>query len=54
VFDVTGGNIAMYSEPVKLKAIDKKEGLWTIEELIKQVPTILPEGYANPAPPVKE
>ncbi len=54
VFDVTGGNIAMYSEPVKQKAIDKKEGLWTVDELIKLVPTILYEGYKNPAPPSKE
>ncbi|MFC1952726.1 SDR family NAD(P)-dependent oxidoreductase [Chloroflexota bacterium] len=49
VFDVTGSNIAIYSEPVKMKAIDK-EGMWTIEELIKQVPGILPDGYKNPAP----
>ncbi|MBN2238769.1 MAG: SDR family NAD(P)-dependent oxidoreductase [Dehalococcoidales bacterium] len=54
VFDVTGGNITMYSEPVRMKSIDKKEGIWTIDELIKQVPTILPEGYKNPAPPSKE
>jgi NAD(P)-dependent dehydrogenase (short-subunit alcohol dehydrogenase family) len=50
VFDVTGGNIAIYSEPVKLKSIDKKEGLWTIEELIEQVPKVLLQGYKNPAP----
>ena len=49
VFDVTGGNIAIYSEPVKKKSIDKKDGLWTVDELIKQVPTLL-EGYKNPAP----
>ncbi|HEY95073.1 MAG TPA: SDR family NAD(P)-dependent oxidoreductase [Dehalococcoidia bacterium] len=54
VFDVTGGNITMYSEPVRMKSIDKKDGLWTIEELIKLVPTILPEGYQNPAPPAKD
>jgi 3-oxoacyl-[acyl-carrier protein] reductase len=51
VFDVTGGNIAIYSEPVKRKAIDKKEGLWTLEELIDLVPKVLLEGYKNPAPP---
>lgn len=54
VFDVTGGNIAIYSEPVKMKSIDKKTGLWTIDELVKLVPTILPEGYKNPAPASKE
>jgi len=51
VFDVTGGNIAIYSEPVKKKSIVKKEGLWTVEELIEQVPRVLLEGYKNPAPP---
>lgn len=54
VFDVTGGNITMYSEPVRMKSIDKKDGLWTIEELIKQVPAILPEGYKNPSPASKD
>lgn len=49
VFDVTGSNIAIYTEPVKAKAIDK-EGIWTIEELIEQVPGILPKDYKNPAP----
>jgi len=51
VFDVTGGNIAIYSEPVKKKVITKKEGLWTVEELIGLVPKVLLEGYQNPAPP---
>jgi len=51
VFDVTGGNIALYSEPVKKKSIVKKKGLWTLEELIEQVPKVLLEGYKNPAPP---
>lgn len=54
VFDVTGGNITIYSEPVRMKSIEKEDGLWTIEELIKKVPTILPEGYKNPAPASKE
>ena len=51
VFDVTGGDIAIYSEPVKKKSIVKREGLWTVEELIEQVPKVLLEGYKNPAPP---
>lgn len=50
VFDVTGGNIALYSEPVKIKSIDKREGIWTVDELIKQVPSLLVD-YKNPAPP---
>ena len=53
VFDVTGGDIAIYSEPVKKKTITKKKGLWTVEELIEQVPKVLLEGYKNPAPPQK-
>lgn len=51
VFDVTYPNIAIYSEPVKKKVITKNEGMWTVEELIKQVPGVLLEGYVNPAPP---
>jgi NAD(P)-dependent dehydrogenase (short-subunit alcohol dehydrogenase family) len=51
VFDVTGGNIAIYSEPVKVRSIDKAQGLWTVEELIEQVPKVLLQGYKNPAPP---
>jgi 3-oxoacyl-[acyl-carrier protein] reductase len=54
VFDVTGGDIAIYSEPVKKKAITRKKGLWTVEELIEQVPKVLLEGYKNPAPPQKD
>jgi len=53
VFDVTGGDIAIYSEPVKKQTITKKQGLWTVEELIEQVPRVLLEGYKNPAPPQK-
>jgi len=54
VFDVTGGDIAIYSEPVKKKTITKKQGLWTVAELIEQVPKVLLEGYKNPAPPQKD
>jgi NAD(P)-dependent dehydrogenase (short-subunit alcohol dehydrogenase family) len=50
VFDVTGGNIAIYSEPVKVRSIDKAQGLWTVDELIEQVSKVLLQGYKNPAP----
>ncbi len=50
VFDVTGGDIAIYSEPVKSRSIFKEEGLWTVEELVELVPKVLLEGYKNPAP----
>ena len=49
VFDVTGSNIAIYSEPVKKKTITK-DGIWSVGELEKQFPALL-EGYKNPAPP---
>jgi NAD(P)-dependent dehydrogenase (short-subunit alcohol dehydrogenase family) len=51
VFDVTGGNIAIYSEPVKKKTITKEEGLWKVDELVELVPKVLLEGYSNPSPP---
>lgn len=51
VFDVTGGSIAIYSEPIKKKSIDKDKGLWAVEELIELVPKGLLESYKNPAPP---
>lgn len=51
VFDVTGGLISYYSIPEREKSINKEKGLWTVDELIKLVPTILPKGYVNPSPP---
>ncbi|MBI2979261.1 MAG: SDR family NAD(P)-dependent oxidoreductase [Chloroflexi bacterium] len=50
VFDVTKGNISIYSEPVKVRTIPRKETLWTVEELIKLVPAKLLKGYKNPSP----
>jgi 3-oxoacyl-[acyl-carrier protein] reductase len=41
VFDVKGGEIAVYSDPVKERLIYKEKGLWTIEELRELVPQIL-------------
>ncbi len=49
-FDVSGGSIAIYSEPIKNRSIFKSEGLWTVEELIELVPKVLLAGYKNPAP----
>ncbi len=49
-FDIHKGDISIYSEPVKLNTIHKEKGLWTVEELTKLIPEILPEGYKNPAP----
>jgi 3-oxoacyl-[acyl-carrier protein] reductase len=53
-FDVTGNNIAIYSEPVKEKLIFKEKDLWTVEELMDIVPHALLEGYQNPAPAQKD
>ena len=49
VFGVTGGHIALYSEPAEIRSIDKKEGLWTMDELIESVPKVLLEGYKSRA-----
>lgn len=41
VFYASGGKAAIYSEPIREKTIIKKEGIWTVEELIEQVPNLL-------------
>ncbi|MFC1917571.1 SDR family NAD(P)-dependent oxidoreductase [Chloroflexota bacterium] len=51
VFGVMGGEICIFSNPVEDEVIKKEEGFWTLEELIKLVPTLLLKGYRNPAPP---
>ena len=49
VFSVGGNKIVVYSEPVEKKVIEKEAGLWTVDELIEQVPKELMEGYKSPA-----
>jgi len=55
-FDVRGGHIAIYSQPVEMKSIEK-EGRWTLEELDRIMPITLASGpvhgmpLPNPAPP---
>ena len=44
VFYVSGGKVSLYSEPVKVRTIQKKEGSWTAEELIDQVPNLFQNG----------
>lgn len=51
VFHAEGGRISIYSEPVETKAIYKKEGIWTLDELINIVPQTIAQGLVNPAPP---
>jgi len=50
VFYVVGGDVAIYSEPMRKESIHKDEGFWTVAELIEQVPKILLKGYKNPMP----
>lgn len=45
VFSVHGGHIARFSDPREIAFMDKKEGLWTVDELIKQVPDGLLKDY---------
>lgn len=44
VFGVGGSTIGIYADPDITKSITKKEGPWTMEELIQQVPGLL-AGY---------
>lgn len=41
IFYVSGGKVAIYSEPMRKKTIFKKEGIWSVEELIEQMPVLL-------------
>jgi NAD(P)-dependent dehydrogenase (short-subunit alcohol dehydrogenase family) len=45
VFLVSGGHIGRFSDPQEIASLDKKDGLWTVDELIKQVPDALLKGY---------
>lgn len=40
IFYVSGGKVGLYSEPVRKKMI-KKEGIWSVEELIGQIPSLI-------------
>ncbi len=52
-FNVTGGKVALYSEPEETRAIFKKEGIWTQAELLDLIPKTVAQGLVNPAPPQK-
>jgi len=43
VFGVSRGRVALYSEPVPIKSL-YKEGVWTLDELVKRIPTSLALG----------
>jgi NAD(P)-dependent dehydrogenase (short-subunit alcohol dehydrogenase family) len=56
VLHIERGRVAIYSEPVEVKAIYKSEagGMWSIDDLEEFVPKTLLSGYINPAPPRPE
>jgi 3-oxoacyl-[acyl-carrier protein] reductase len=47
-FAVGGGEISLYSEPVKERTIFKQEGRWTLDELLAIAPNTLGKGLVNP------
>jgi NAD(P)-dependent dehydrogenase (short-subunit alcohol dehydrogenase family) len=51
VFGARGSEVTIYTWPEPFRAIHKKEGKWTVEELRQLVPSILTKGIANPSPP---
>jgi hypothetical protein len=50
------GRVAIYSEPVEIRAIYKSEagGAWSVDELEEYVSKTILTGYVNPAPPTPE
>jgi len=50
LFRIDGNRVALFSESLEVNSIDKKEGLWTIDELVEMVPKVVLKGYNNPAP----
>ena len=46
VFGASGGRIALYSNPTEIKGL-YKEGVWTVDELIKRVPSTLAQGLVK-------
>ena len=41
IFYSSDGRVAIYSEPAREKTIIKREGIWTVEELMGEVPNML-------------
>jgi NAD(P)-dependent dehydrogenase (short-subunit alcohol dehydrogenase family) len=50
-FFINGTQIGFYQEPQIVAQINKDEGSWSLDELIKLVPEKLTKGVVNPAPP---
>ncbi|MBI2869016.1 MAG: SDR family NAD(P)-dependent oxidoreductase [Chloroflexi bacterium] len=51
VFGIMGTEVCLFTEPVEKETIIRKEGVWTLDELVEMVPKVLLKGYVNPAPP---
>ena len=49
-FFVGGGEIGVFSQP-EVKGRIKKEGVWTLDELMDEMPKKVTGGLVNPAPP---
>lgn len=50
VLRASGGEITLFSEPIRVKSIFKSEGIWSQEELSDLIPRTLAAGLVNPAP----
>jgi len=54
VFGAAGGSIFLYSKPQEIKTLFKSQGIWTLDELVDQVPGTIAKGLVNPSPPKKD
>ncbi len=52
IFSVSGGQIALLHHPTEEKSIHK-DGRWTLDELLRIIPTTLAAGLVNPSPPTQ-
>jgi 3-oxoacyl-[acyl-carrier protein] reductase len=50
-FLINGSSIGLYTEPQITSQINKDQGSWSLNELLKIVPEQLCRGVVNPAPP---
>ena len=52
VFHIMKGKVSIYSEPIEIRTIYKTiaDGMWTVDDLEKQVTESLLTDYTNPAP----
>jgi NAD(P)-dependent dehydrogenase (short-subunit alcohol dehydrogenase family) len=50
IFAVAGGSVSLLQGPNAMRTL-WKQGMWTLDELVEQVPSQLMPGIGNPAPP---